>query len=206
MSEAITKTNLIIVLVLCFLIGYGIKEMFLTTEIERDDFSLSFKTPYLDSLEGKYGIEFVTDENGEEFAQFINVYDDEKTVLDRMAKSEYDKAIEEDLENSYDVNPDIPQEELEASLGMFVFIDRQQNKLREDAQRERERMSGACDEKIDEALDLYFEIKNNKVDDIALACDKLDQLRVEIHKFRETTGACYRSEYGMPSECSEHDL
>lgn len=203
MSEAITKTNLIIVLVLCFLIGYGIKEVFFTAEVETEDFSLSFKTPYLDSLEGKYDIEFVTDENGEAFAQFIHVYDDEKTILDRMPKGEYDKAVEKYLESSYDENPNIPEEDLEYSAGASIFYDRYQNKLREDAQSEAQIKRVSCDQKIDAALDLYFEIKNNKVDDVVLACAKLADLRAEIWQIKETTNNCYRSEYGMPSECAE---
>lgn len=205
MSEAITKTNLIMLLVLCFLIGYGIKEMFLITEIEREDYSLSFRTPYLDSLEGKYDIEFVTDNNDEEFAQFIHVYDDEKTILDRMPKSEYDKAVEKDLARSYDINPDISQEELEHSVGIWIFHGRSQERVWEAAQKESETKAEnnrkICVQKTDEALDLYYKIKNKEVEHVGLACDELSRLINEIEQIKTGVYSCGRAIYGLPLEC-----
>lgn len=124
MSEAITKTNFIIVLVLCFLIGYGIKEMFFTTEIEKEDYSLSLKSEYLDSLESKVYVQFTTDENGEQILQYIESYDGKKNVMDTMGLEEYENEVAPYRESFARLREDLTEEELEQFLAINLFEER----------------------------------------------------------------------------------
>lgn len=61
----------------------------------------------------------------------------------------------------------------------------------------------ACDQKIDEAMELYFKIKSKEVEYIGLACHKLSELASEIEDIRYKVLHCNKTFYGMPLECSE---
>ncbi|MBD3654373.1 hypothetical protein [Kangiella sp.] len=124
MSEAITKTNLIIVLVLCFLIGYGIKEVFFTAEVETEDFSFSFKSEYLDGLESDIRIEFVMDENSNELVQYVEIYDGKRKVLDSISREEFEKEVEPYRESYAKFRKDLNEEELDKFLAFGLFEER----------------------------------------------------------------------------------
>lgn len=124
MSKAITATNLIMVIVLCFLIGYGIKEMFFATEIEREDYSLSFKSEYLDSLDSKVHVEIIVDENGNEILQYLETYDGESKVMDTMPREEFEKEVKPYRESFARLRQDLSAEELEEFLAIDLFQER----------------------------------------------------------------------------------
>lgn len=128
MSKAITATNLIVVLVLCFLIGYGIKEMFFITEIESEDYSLSFKSEYLDSLDSKVHVEIIVDENGNEILQYLETYDGESKVMDTMPREEFEKEVKPYRESFARLRQDLSAEELEEFLAIDLFQERDQER------------------------------------------------------------------------------
>lgn len=146
-----------------------------------------------------------TDDDGNKVYYEFRSGEEHNGPLRVLTESEFEARTDKLKEESREKYKKWFEEMSQADMNALV---REQNKRRLKVERNLEaakKKRVICDQKVDQAMELYFKIKNKEVEYIGLACHELSELANEIEHIRYDVLHCNKTFYGMPLECSESD-